>query len=276
MGETDSKKPLPDYECPPVIEVVCGVQFEPIPQFQATSLGLFWNRIRDRYPTSSEMPELAPVIEQFGKAPVAQHPTLELSSTPPWPRMFFINSDSNWLIQLQRDRFLHNWRKVGQDDVYPHYPTIFKTFWDAWIEFKTFCEDERFVPPKVTQCEITYINHILAGQGWNSLDDIGQVFPDITWRAKRGFLPPPESAAWRFGFVLPGAQGRLHASVRHAIRVMDERPVLLCELTARGMPTSPDDTATQQWFNLGREWIVRGFADLVADGLQREIWRRKV
>ena len=42
--------PLPDFENPPVIEVVCGVSFAPLTDLKAVHLGLLWERFRDRYP----------------------------------------------------------------------------------------------------------------------------------------------------------------------------------------------------------------------------------
>lgn len=45
-----SKRPLPEYRLPPVIEVVCGVQFAPIPGFLSVHFGEFWQRVKEAYP----------------------------------------------------------------------------------------------------------------------------------------------------------------------------------------------------------------------------------
>lgn len=273
MGEVG--RSLPDYEKPPVIEVVCGIQFERIPQFQPTAFGLFWQRVRQGYPQTEGKPPLSPKIEKYGKAARAEDAEVEVSLTLPLPRMFFINQVPNWLIQMQADRFLHNWRKVGEEDAYPHYPEIFERFWRQWTTFRSFCQDEGLEQPQVNQLEITYINHIPVGEGWQQLADWGRVFPDLRWRNGHQFLPGPESAVWRASFLLPNAQGRLHVSLRHAIRTKDNCQVLLCELTARGMAGSLDDTGLHDWFELGHEWIVRGFADLASAEIQEQVWRRR-
>jgi len=270
-----TRTPLPDYERPPVIEVVCGIQFDPLPKFQATALGMFWERVRGEYPTTQEMPPLGPVIERFGAEPDSGAAQMELPAVPPLPRMFLIHQIPNWLIQLQRERFLHNWRKVNKSDPYPRYPTVFEKFWNAWTEFLGFCRAEKLGEPAINQCEITYINHIPAGEGWETIGDLGEVFPDLKWRADRAFLPCPDSAAWRVAFTLPESKGRLHVSLKHAIRREDSQPVLLCELTARGLPSSGEDNAVQEWFELGREWIVRGFADLTGEQIQENVWIRR-
>ncbi len=157
---SSSLQPLPDYDLPPVIEVVCGLQFEALEGFQATAFGLLWQRFRAEYPTCEQQPPLAQVIERYGE-PVAEESRVGVSNVLPLPRMFFIHQTPCWLLQVQGDRFLHNWRKANETDVYPHFPEVFKRFWSAWERFLEFCRDEKIGPPQVNQLEVTYINHIL-------------------------------------------------------------------------------------------------------------------
>jgi len=267
-------KLFPDYEKPPVIEVVCGIQFKPLSNFRATTYGLFWQTIRDEYPKVEDMPPLPEVIEQFLPSTKRNEPQLEVLKKPPLPRVFFIHKDPVWLIQLQPDRFIHNWRKEGRD-FYPRYPVVFNKFWNAWERFLEFVKKEGLDDPLINQLEISYINHIPMGEGWTSLADLGMIFSDFSWRCERRFLSNPESFGLRISFFLPDSQGRLHVSVKHAVRVADNHPVLLCELTARGMPKNEDFSSIKDWFNLGREWIVRGFADLINEKTQKEQWGRK-
>lgn len=267
---------LPDYERPPVIEVACGIQFVPLTNFQATAFGLFWQTIRDEYTEVQEMVPLSQIIEQLSAALEPPKATIELLDKPPLPRMFFLHKQPCWLIQIQRDRFLHNWRKESDEDAYPRYPVVYEMFWKAWEQFLLFCNDEKIENPVVNQLEITYINHIPVGQGWETLTDLGNVFRDIRWIGSDRFLPSPESVGLRLTFLLPDSQGRLHISLKHAVRVSDRQPVLLCELTARGLPDKKDDNAIKNWFDLGREWIVRGFADIMNIDVQKEQWGRKV
>ena len=264
---------LPSYERPPVIEVVCGVQYEPIGGFQATAFGLLWQRLRKEYPVVEQKPPLAEVIERFGNE-ATDGGGIEVSKMPPLPRLFFVHSIPNWLLQVQADRFLHNWRKTKDSDVYPRFPQVFGKFWSAWNDFLEFCSDEKLGDPQINQLEVTYINHIVQGNGWSGLGAIGEVFPDFHWRDERSFLHSPESLAWKATFALPKECGRLHVSLRHALRRDDGKPVLLCDLTARGIPKARDSDAIRAWFHLGREWIVRGFADLTSEHVQKEIWRR--
>ncbi|MCG3125777.1 MAG: hypothetical protein CHACPFDD_00604 [Phycisphaerae bacterium] len=271
---TSANPPLPDYDSPPVIEVVCGFQFAPLDRFLATSFGLLWERFRAEYPICEQHPPLVQVTERLGQ-PIAEESQVEFSSEFPLPRIFFVHRSPCWLIQVQNDRFLHNWRKQDEADAYPRFPEVFGKFWAAWEQFLRFCDDEKLGTPRLNQLEVTYINHVVQGEGWDGMDTIGGVFPDIGWRTPRSFLPTLESVNWTASFALPETTGRLHASVRHAVRRRDSRAVLLCELTARGLPRRLDHDSVRNWFQLGREWIVRGFADLTGERIQTEIWKRR-
>ncbi|MHB1033592.1 MAG: TIGR04255 family protein [Pirellulales bacterium] len=270
----NERQRLPDYERPPVIEVVCSVQFDPIPGLHAPAIGLFWQQIREEYSRVEIKPPLAAVRETYPARLEAA--SVEMSVLPPLPRTFFIDATDNWLVQIQQDRFVHNWRKVREEDVYPHFPEVYRRFANVWHVFGAFCEMEGMGPPVVNQLELTYINHIPAGTCWHSLADMGMVFRDLPWsHDEPRFLPEPESMAWKAAFLLPSRQGRLHVSVRHAVRNDDSRHVILCELTARGMPAQTNEAGLTDWFSLGREWIVQGFADLTCERIQQEVWGRK-
>lgn len=268
-----TNQPIPDYESPPVIEVVYGVQFDSL-GLQCPTIGLFWQAVRQEYPSFVENPPLAPVIERFD--PDRRTETqIELTTRPPLPRLWFIDRTENWLIQLQDDRFLYNWKKVKDQDAYPRFEVVSRKFLEAWDQFLGFCQREGLALPTVNQLELTYINHINVGDVETYVMEASSIFPDMRWRESHEFLPSPETLAWKTSFLFPDRQGRLHASMRHAIRRKDQKPVLLLELTARGMPASKERESLRGWFAMAREWIVRGFADLTDKQVQKERWGRK-
>ncbi len=264
---------LPDYDNPPVIEVVYGVQFAPL-GLQCPTLGLFWQAVRQEYPSFVEKPPLAPVIERFDPDRRAET-QIELTERLPLPRLWFVDRAENWLIQVQDDRFLYNWKKVKDQDVYPRFEVVSTKFFDVWKRFQGFCQNESLPAPLVNQLELTYINHISIADVEVYVRDAGSIFPDMRWRETHGFLPSPETLSWKTSFILPDRQGRLHVSMRHAIRLKDQQPVLLLELTARGMPASKDRDSVRGWFAMAREWIVRGFTDLTDEQAQKKRWGRK-
>jgi len=191
-------------------------------------------------------------------------------------RTWLLTPKENGIVQLQKDRLLHNWKKVEEKDEYPHYSKVIKMFRDRLEAFELFLTDIGLGPIKPLQYEMTYVNHIPTGEGWSTLADVGKVFPDFVRRnGERKFLPEPEQVTWRTSFVLPGKQGRLHAVVRNAQRSSDQKAILLFELTARGFPSDPGREAMWEWFKLAHEWIVQGFTDLTDDHVRKHIWRQK-
>jgi len=265
--------PLPDYNSPPVIEVVYGVQFDPL-GLQCPTVGLFWQTIRQEYPSFVENPPLTSLIEKFDsdRRTEAQ---FELMAKPPLPRLWFLDRTKNWLIQVQDDRFLYNWKRVEDQDPYPRFDVVSTKFFSAWDQFQGFCKSEGLPLPAVNQLELTYINHINVTDVAAYVKEASKIFPDMRWHEPHRFLPSPETLAWKTSFLFPDRQGRLHVSMRHAIRRKDQKPTLLLELTARGMPASKERDGVLGWFAMAREWIVRGFADLTDEHVQKEMWGRK-
>lgn len=266
-------KGLPDYERPPVIEVVCGILFKSINTLLAPHLGLLWEKYKSDYPICREVPPLAPVIERFGERPRID---LQLADVPPLPRTWFVHKKDNGIIQVQRDRFLHNWKKVRPEDEYPRYPQVIELFKDRLSQFESFLKENELGVIEPRQYEMTYINHIPQGDGWRILKEIGEVFPDFSLRAiEHRFLPEPEGINWRTSFVLPDGAGRLHVTIRNAQLHDSGLPVLILDLTVRGIGKDMSPEGMTAWFDTAREWIVCGFADLTGEEVQKKIWRRK-
>lgn len=263
---------LPSYDKPPVVELVCGILFEPLDRFLAPHLGLLWEQFRTEYPNTRQVTPLPPLIEP---------PENTLSLLPSLsddfmlnPRVWFESQDGTGLIQVQRDRFLYNWKKVKAEDVYLHYSHVVSQFRTCLERFELFLHENDLGNVKPLQYELTYVNHISNSQGWNSLNEVGTIFPDISWRnVTNRFLTELEGLTVQTSFRLPRRQGRLHAAIRYGIRQPDQ-PVLLLELTCRGIGEDRSRSAMWQWFDLAHEWIVRAFADLTSEEIQKSIWGR--
>ena len=261
MTETKSI-PLPDYTRPPVIEVVYGLQFAPLLDLRTPLIGVLWQRIMQEYPKYKEMPVLAPVSERFDQFVPTEQASVELLDRPPLPRLFFLDASENWVMQVQRDRFHHNWMRTKEGDSYPRYMSVSEKFFEAWNKFSQFLASQNLLPPSLTQCELTYINHIPIEEGRSTIEEIQTVFPDFRWQSQQRFLDPPENLTWNTSFRMPDNQGRLHIAMRPAQRRKDKAAVLLLELTARGIPSSIEWPNIRNWFSVGRESIVRGFSDV--------------
>jgi len=270
---TEAKRTLPDFLEPPVVETVLGVQFMSPKHFSIPHFGLYWNTIRKEFPGFEVKSPLGQAIEQFEGKPFNRLTIgVELVSSPDI-RCWFINSSKTQLIQVQPDRFLHNWRKVKEDDVYPHYDSIKPNFMEEWQKFCQFLDNVGLGSPEVNQCEITYVNHIELGKGWKTYGELNKVISSWSGVYSGNFLPDPESINLNTRYVLPNKRGRLHIAMQRVIRQQDAKEVLQLNLTARGKPSSSRPEDISEWHDLGHEWIVRGFTDFTTEEMHKN-WRR--
>ena len=273
MTTDASSTSLFTFEKPPVEEVVCGIQFKPLARFTVSHFGQLWEKFRPNgYDTCQDTGPLLPTIEQFDADSATDlHGLSDLL-----PRVWFLHREGTGIVQVQRDRFLHNWKKAKPEDNYPRYKEVKRLFRERHASFVEFLTENQLGGIDPLQYEMTYVNHIVQDEGWSNLEDIGNVFPDFPWKLDEGrFLPVPPSRNLRLSFDLPDNVGRLHVTIRNGVRRNDKKDVLLFELTVRGMPPDTSTEAMWSWFDLAREWIVRGFVDLTNVETQKIVWRKK-
>ncbi len=253
-----------------------GVEFPALVGWTVSDYGLFWSRIRSEYPETEAQAPLASQVERFGAEARRAGPPigLELVQGEPNLRCWYRHDAKGRLIQLQRDRFLHNWRKAGPGQQYPRYPETRKMFESAWDNYLAFLDAERIPRPQPMQCEITYVNHIERGSGWNTMADLPNVSPLLAGRPSPWFLPDAEVVVVNASYPLPEERGRLHISLQPGIRNADQVEILQLQLTARGKPKSEETADVLAWLDTGREWVVRGFVDVTSPEMH-ERWGRR-
>lgn len=254
------------YLKPPVIEVVSGFVFEPIRGLTIAHFGLFWQRILKEFP---EAKHAVPI----GLGDAAPGEPFFV------PRLWFVNSTQDALVQLQTNRFYFNWREGPNSSPYTSYTETYEQFMRYWKLYVDFLTDVKLHQPQVLQCELTYINHIAQSAGWSSMTDIGKVVTPLPWTegGPGRFLPAPKSVSWNVTFDLPDGKGILTAKMQPARRgVRDKQELIIAfELAAAGAPTDRSDAGLESWFDTAHEWIVKGFEDMTAKDVQRAVWGKK-
>jgi uncharacterized protein (TIGR04255 family) len=263
---------LPRFENAPVIETVLGLEFAPLDKWTLVHFGIFWQQVCDQFPEFKVQPPLGSEIEDLNDASESQRQMRLQFVDQPDVRCWFLSADGRTLIQVQRNRFTFNWKK--EDGAYPHYDeSIRPAFVKAWTTFSRFVEENHLGQVSVLQCEITYVNHIEKGKGWDSFADLPAVFPCWAGHSSARTLPIPEDVSIFARYRLPDRKGRLRVAVQPAVRPADGATVIQLTLTARGAPASGDFESALEWLDLGREWVVRGFADFTSKKMHK-IWRR--
>lgn len=269
MGE------FPSYRKPPVVEVACGLQYTPIPEMHSVHLGRYWTLIEREFPLVEEKPPAPPIAlgEGAGPRPEVSRP---LSERFLWPRTWFLQQDGRRLIQVQRDRFIYNWRKLTREDPYPRYSTISAEFLGHWETFRAFIRSLGFPLPTPDLCELTYVNVIPRGEGWTALADALELFAFVTQLRDAKFLPAPRELRHGLQFDMPANAGWLQVDLGTARwEATKDLPILRLNLTARGRPPSAvSNDSVKSWFDLAHEWIVKGFVDLVERKTDK-LWERQ-
>lgn len=268
MGGPDTaQRELPDYERPPITEVVYGVGFAGLSSLLAPHLGLLWDKYRAEYPHCEEKPPLFQKGDQ-----------LQLTDVPPLPRVWFVNPSGHQLIQIQRDRFLHNWRELAPEDDYPRYRVLKERYRDLLGTFVGFVSDNGLGEVSFRNAEMTYINHITIGEDsrLKSIEDVGTVFPDFGWRpsTSRG-LGELQGVNWQTVLALPEDNGTLSTVIRSARRIRDNQPVFVLELAARSNVGEFTQNELWSWFDAAHHQIVWTFSQLADERFQHDVWGRK-
>jgi uncharacterized protein (TIGR04255 family) len=269
---------LPNFERPPVNEVILSIQFAALEKMKSAHIGLLWARFRAQYPDVSEQAPINAVFETFGTTPESEPaiPFLQFFS-PPMPRYWFEKSGTPELLQIQQDRIIHNWRKHEDEPIYPRYEALRDRFKTEVDQFIAFLQEEKLGELRPNQCEVTYTNIIElpnSDRAHNRLQDITSL-----WAGRLGeeLDADFESASAQLRFKLLDAEkpvGRLHVSFQPAVVRSDpSREVIKLDITARGRPKEGTPNSAFDFFDFGRGAVVKTFAAVTTPSMH-SMWGR--
>lgn len=259
---------LPEYDDPPVVETLLGVEFAPLRGWTIVHFGLLFEAFKASFPDFETRGALPASQGYWDDVRVDDERTGEVSAVEPYVRCLYIDPANDRLIQVQRDRFVYNWRRETKKR-YPRYlPNVRPNFEQQWDHFVAFLERENLGQPRIRRCEVTYVNHFERGKLWQSIADLPELL--TFWRGSQtepgrdalGFvLPPPQYADINMRYGI-NEHDHLDVELRRAERKRDQAEILQFSLTAQVVPDSPDRGGVLSAFDLGRRWIVRGFTEL--------------
>ncbi len=258
-----------DFARPPVEEVVLSVLFNPLDRLLAPHLGEIWQEFkRDGFVHIVEQPPVAPAVEIF---PIpGQEAQFRIGNVPDLARILFIHKTDTEIIQVQRDRFTFNWRKASLDPVYPGFSAIYEKFEGVYTRFTQTVKNMQIGEVTPSQYELTYIDQLRHGEGWDTLADLGKIynmFVDAPWVGA-------ESVDFHASFPVADLHGRLHVSMGNRIKMPEQTQTLQTDFTVRGFPEGTED-AVIAWFKSARDQIREKFASMFSDDIQTRIWGRK-
>ena len=237
------------------------------------STGSFWaDNLRTDFPTFAlqapyEVPE-----ETFGAPQPQPGINFEFQSVPPMPRIWLSDSEDRHgeLIQIQRDWFALNWRKIRPEWPYDRWPARRDAFERRWRLFNEWA-GQRGDQLDPNHFEVTYINHIVPMEGvWTNHSNASALF-DGGLSAPTGVEITLEQTSWNAQFILGDPPvGRIRVTAIPAfIPTPEQTPIVRLEIVTRGRVASPEDPMSS--LDVGRNAVVRTFMQVTSANAQ-EAW----
>ena len=253
---------------PPVNELAVSLFHLPLLELKAQHVGLYWSRIRDRFPLCEQQPIVA-----VPEGPMFMEPAP--GEMFPLQRFWFFSATHPTLIQLQRNAFMLNWRRRPTGDgEYPHYEAVIHDFWQELGCYSTFLSETINATLDVVQrCELTYVNFIPKNAFFTAPSEVTTILP---WLAGLSNLAEDDRQ-------LSG----LNATVIHRVskdmlvditirlgQRLDTRDLgLLLELRAHGTPSDLSLTGAREWYERAHGAIYQLFRKSTSIQMQEDIWK---
>lgn len=249
--------------------------FEEFAQFSVGDYGLFWERIRNDFPTCTTQSPLEPLIESFGDFSPAGV-KFRLVGHDVLPRCIYRSGDGGELIQLQRDRFTFNWCYVD-GSTYPHFEATLRRYRELLNKFSDFVESRGWGALIVRQCEVTNVNIVQRKQFGQSFAEAHKAFrmPELA-PLINGLEQEHSTILTQFSIMDQESHGRpvgrLHTNLAPTRNEDSGEPAWRFDLTARSIPLSSQGEV-DSFFALARSAINSAFIASTTQ-LAHEIWER--
>jgi uncharacterized protein (TIGR04255 family) len=238
----------------PLVEVIFGVSFA-APQFSVVDYGLAYEIYKEQFP----------VLAGY-TMPAISDPNLLLVNAPLLPRAMFQSANDHYVLQLQSDRLLLNWRRLQDDAPYPGFDFLFPMFMDIWNRFTKLFEQQQRGPVVVQSLALTYTNNLSQAFVENVP---GQCF---RWESHgwRRVLPEPAVRVVQYVFEF-GDNVRIRAATQPAIDLSSQRQVTSMQLDSGTVVPTND---LESWFRLAHDHLHETLEDLVTEDAL-SLWRAK-
>jgi len=268
MGEhsIDIGGDLPSFEMPPVLEVVLGLEFQPVADLGAIRLGQLAERWKDRYPVSRELPPL-PASPPVGMP--GEFPGVFVNMGAPAIRLWLMSANQDQLIQIQRDRLILNWRHPDTQLPYPRYDSLRPAFVDAYDDLRVFMAEKELGEIHPTSVEVSYVNEVVTdGQS----PGLATILRGVASYDQR--LGPPLVSRVMQVFTansLPGNLAMLTLTADTQGRGPNSTLITLTYRSAIALGATPEDIMASMDF--GHRDVVLGFTEATTESMH-EMWGR--
>ena len=245
------------FKDPPLIEVVFGMNIE-IPEISLVHFGLYWETIKEKFPTP---------VEDFGELTLLE----DASYVPSFPTVWYLSSEGNRLIRLTENYFSFHCRCINED--YQHFENLFKEFLTEWNNLESWWSNISKEKIKAEEFSLQYINLIDEESDWKSLQDSSRVF-NFFQEEIQTFLGSPNVYSSEFKFDLPDDSGMLIVSLEQKkIKDAEEKVKDIMVFTLSAISSQVEVSSQERWFCSAHDYIIQSFLDLTTEEAQSK-WGR--
>ena len=266
---------LPSFDRPPLGEVALLAQFEQLPALRNADYLRLWNQseYKHLYPSIGEYAELEPFWEVFDAPRESRRERIQVEKPGfrPIARYNFRSNDRCEQIQFQRDRIGFYWQK-GKDQ-YPRFQLVLDNFKRDYLIFEDFFKDRKWaVVPN--HCAISYSNTIPKGQGWETPEDVQNVFTFWKNEVSRPLLPGVVREDFLGLHVFTVSDAGKPVARLHITATIREPDLIGFDLLFRGPPRSRNLAGVIDFFEFGHRHIVTSFEALTTKTMH-ELWGKR-
>jgi uncharacterized protein (TIGR04255 family) len=258
------------FDNPPINELVVSLFHMPIPELKAQHIGIYWNRIHEKYPHCDQHPVVVSLSDQ---QTVMEPSPGEIF---PLPRFWFYGDNHPTLVQVQRNAFMVNWRRLPGAPAgdYPHYEMVIRDFWQELENYKLFVQT--VVGGKldiIQRCELNYVNIISTNELFDGPSQIVNVLPPLA--SLRDLHTDERQLAGINAIITHRINSNLliDLTIRLGRRVDTDEPVLGLELKAHGVPSDLSLDHARAWYDSAHDATYKLFLDATAEQIQKKLWK---
>ena len=263
---------LPDYDSPPAVETLMGFYFASFVGCNVLHFGKLWTLFEANYPKGEILPPLLDprMLSQGG---------FDFGSVP--LRAMFTDASNSELVQVQASAFLRNWRKTAENQAYTHYSDLKPKFEADWKIFTEFLLANQLSTPQVFQCEVTYVNHLVRGEDWDSYNDLAKLLKPFAPRTgvaeygrAYGYLPEASTVGLNVGYNLSEVGVTLQITCHSAVRKPDGAEVIQLNVSARADVLNGATGEIWKKLDQCHDAVILGFDDVTTE-IAHQKWGKR-
>lgn len=258
---------LPEYEFPPVTEIVIAIQLVPVPQFGMRE-AVAVSRAFEGWEIIDVLPALEPIVE----APLgaATGHSLRLGLGTPPQRVVLSADDGHHIAQVQQDRVAAHQRRGEQR---PSFAAVHGLLREVTARASGGLQKTLLEPPHQAELvEVIYDNIVRMGGGWADPANLHRLLRIVDEDPGEEPYDRPEQVQTGFTYLLRNGQefrGRLRVMAEPYI-VPAEQPGIRLQLISRRIV---GDRALDSVLEQSHADIVNAFTAVTTDEMHRQ-WRR--